>query len=481
MNELVALVNTNQVKPSIAPIAFDYLYEPLVQAGFRVGILDLCFEDNVEEAVATFCASTPPAFWGITVRNTDDTYFASQHSFLPLVQGMIETIKRYSSAPIVMGGVGFSIMPEKILEYCGGDFGITCEGEVSFPLLLTRLLKHEAYEDIPGLVYRTPQGYKRNPLVFSDLVQVGSHCRKLIDNEHYFQKGGQIGIETKRGCSRVCIYCVELIVKGRKVRLRDPVHVVDEIEELVKRGITAFHINDSEFNLDIRHALAFCEEIQRRRLQHSMQWYAYGMPTPFPDILAESMRAAGCAGMNFGVDAASEKMLRVLKRTFRPYHIARAVETCKRYHLPYMLELLLGGPGETTETVRETIEFIKNIDAERVAVTVGLRVFPGTELARIVCAEGLSADNPNLYGAIEGNDDFMQPLFYISSDIAPDPLAYIRALIGDDKRFFGVNTNNMNYNANQLLVNAIAQGERGAYWAILSKIANICIGDDESM
>jgi radical SAM superfamily enzyme YgiQ (UPF0313 family) len=470
--KLVTFVNTNQVKPAVAPIAFDYLYDPVVRAGFDLELLDLCFSENYQADIASYCLKRRTDFWGVTLRNTDDTYFSSQHSFIPQVKRMIQAIRLYSDAPIIVGGVGFSIMPEKILEFCGADFGIICEGEVSFPRLLTRLSNGQPFDDVSGVVYRANGGYKRNPVSFADLVEVGPHCRGLIDNEKYFASGGLAAVETKRGCSRVCIYCVEPMVKGRKVRLRDPRDIADEIEVLLSRGIYAIHINDSEFNLNVKHAISFCEEIQRRKLQNRLQWYAYGMPAPFPEDLARSMKEAGCVGMNFGTDSASEKMLRILKRTFRPKHIADAVKTCKQYGLQYILEILFGAPGETGETVAETIDFLKAIDAERVSITAGLRIFPGTELEQIVRAEGNSKDNPNLFGVIEDNEDLLQPLFYLSSKIAPKPLEYIAECVGGDTRFFGVNTNNFNYNANEVLVEAIARGERGAYWTILSKLAD---------
>jgi radical SAM superfamily enzyme YgiQ (UPF0313 family) len=240
------------------------------------------------------------------------------------------------------------------------------------------------------------------------------------------------------------------------------------MESLVERGVYAFHVNDSEFNLSIKHPLAICEEIIRRGLHRRVQWYAYGMPAPFPDELARMMRAAGCVGMNFGVDSASEKMLRILRRTFKPSDITDAVGTCRRNGLRYIIEILFGAPGETAETVKETVDFLKAIDAERVSVTAGLRVFPGTELEQMVRAEGITPDNPNLFGVIEGNEDLLQPLFYLPVTIAPKPLEYIAELTRGDERFFGVNADGFNYNANDLLVEAIARGEKGAYWAILS-------------
>src|SRR5690606_25247573 len=93
------------------------------------------------------------------------------------------------------------------------------------------------------------------------LDELGPRKREIVDNHHYFAKGGQIGIETKRGCNRRCIYCVEPMIKGQSVRLRPVPKVVDEMETLVARGINVFHINDSEFNLSVSHPIALCREI----------------------------------------------------------------------------------------------------------------------------------------------------------------------------------------------------------------------------
>ncbi|AKU97374.1 Tryptophanase [Labilithrix luteola] len=465
----VVLVNTNQIRPSVAPIAFDYLHEPLVEAGFEVDLLDLCFAEDWEAEIDRYCRLRRVDFWGVTLRNTDDVYFSSQHSFVPVARKMIDALRRGSPVPVTMGGVGFSIMPQKILEACGADFGIVCEGEVAFPALLTRLLNGQAVDDLPNLVYRTDKGIVRNDVQFADLGKLSSHGRRLINNERYFLHGGQAAVETKRGCNRRCIYCVEPLTKGRKLRLHTPEQVADQVQSLVERGIYTFHVNDSEFNLSIQHPIAVCNELIRRGLHKQIEWYAYGMPAPFPDELAARMREAGCVGMNFGTDSASEKMLRILRRTFTKDDIRTAVETSRRHGFKYIIELLFGAPGETGETVKETLDYMEEIDAHRVSVTAGLRIFPGTELERMVRAEGLSRDNPNLYGPIEGNEDLIQPLFYLPTTIAEKPLEYIDSLTKGKERFFGVNSDGFNYNANDLLVEAIDSGARGAYWAILSE------------
>jgi len=390
MPTLVTLVNTNQVKPAIAPIAFDYLSTALQRAGYEVDLLDLCFEENFEQKIVSYCNRRQPDHWGVTLRNTDDVYFSSSYSFLDQIRKIAQIVRRESSVPITLGGVGFSVMPQKLLEHLEADFGIVCEGEFAFPELIGRLSRQEDISDIPGLLYRSARGIEYNPMgsgKYGALADVGAHQRTTVDNRLYFAKGGQIGIETKRGCNRRCIYCVEPLTKGQQVRLRNPVHIVDEMKSLLEQGINVFHINDSEFNLSISHPISFCEEILRRGLEREVKWYAYGMPAPFPDKLASAMSEAGCVGMNFGVDSASEKMLKILRRTFTPNDIRNAVVSAKRYKLEHIVELLFGAPGETRETVRETIEFIKDANPDRVSVTVGLRIFPGTELENMVRAE----------------------------------------------------------------------------------------------
>jgi radical SAM superfamily enzyme YgiQ (UPF0313 family) len=473
MARRVTFVNTNQVKPAIAPIAFDYLSAPMERAGFDLTLLDLCFADDCDAAIAAHCLEHAPDYWGVTLRNTDDVYFASGFSFLDKIRDIIASLRSARAVPVVLGGAGFSVMPQKLLDYLRADFGIVREGEFSFPALLTCLEEGRSFTHISGVVYRDADGVQSTalgPNTCGPLAQLGPHKRELVDNTHYFAKGGQIGIETKRGCNRACIYCVEPLIKGRTVRLREPEDVVDEMESLAQRGINVFHINDSEFNLSIAHPVALCRAIVRRKLADKIQWYAYGMPRPFPDELAAAMKAAGCVGMNFGVDSASEKMLRILRRTFAPADIERAVGTAKRHGLEHIIELLFGAPGETRDTVRETIEFIKRIDPERVSVTVGLRIFPGTELERMIRSEGLDERNPNIHGRLDGNSDLLHPVFYLPVALGPDPQKFIAELIGDDRRFFGANTSLFNYNANDVLVEAIAQGERGAYWSILNRI-----------
>ncbi|MBC7105102.1 MAG: radical SAM protein, partial [Firmicutes bacterium] len=286
-------------------------------------------------------------------------------------------------------------------------------------------------------------------------------------------EGGQAGLETKRGCDRKCIYCADPLAKGRKPRLRPPAHIVQEIANLLAQGIDCFHLCDAEFNIPEEHAWEVCREIVRAGLGERIRWYTYASPRPFSPELALLMRRAGCAGINFGVDSAHPRVLKALGRDFGPEEIVAAVQACNQAGLACMLDLLIGGPQETPETVAETIRLVKSLAVTAVGVAVGVRIYPGTGLAALDEEEGFSPNNPNLRGRVEGNEEYLEPVFYLSSALGPEPEAFVSGLIGRDARFLFMAPaadRSYNYNQNLRLAEAIRRGCRGAYWHILRQI-----------
>ena len=472
----ILLVNPNQMKPPVAPLALDYLASALSESGFEVDLLDLCFCQNSEDftpEIDRYFALNSVFAIAITLRNTDDTCFATQDFFVPRIKEIIDSIRAHSSAPLIMGGSGFSTMPEAILQYCSLDMGIWGEGEYSLPLLLTKMAGREGYHGVPGLVYRVAKGYRRNPPEYLDLKNMASPQRNAVDNRRYFLEGGMGNIEAKRGCPKRCIYCADPLAKGRTVRQRSPKSVVDEIDVLLRMGIDHFHFCDSEFNFPASHAEEVCLEIVNRGLGSKIRWYAYCSPAPFNEELATLFPKAGCAGINFGVDSANDRMLRTLDRDFTVEDIVHTAQLCQRHGIIFMYDLLLGGPGETKDTLLETITMMKRLSPSRVGASLGVRILPETRLAEMVHKQGPVDLNPNIRGA--GDDKFFAPVFFLSSSIGEDAPEYLASLVGDDERFFFMSgeaaDRNYNYNDNIVLTSAIRDGYRGAFWDILRRLS----------
>lgn len=475
---MLALVNINRIRPAIAPIGLDYVAGAARAAGVEVEVLDLGLAATPGKTLRDFFAHRSPSLVGVSLRNVDDCFWPSATPFLPDLMEVVAAIRAASDAPIVLGGVGFSIFAERIVELTGADFGVRGDGESATAALYREWLGRRRFEHVPGLIWRLNDRLVSNPPAWPGEVSLVGP-RDAIDNPSYFRLGGQVGVETKRGCSRRCTYCADPLAKGPANRLRPPSVVADEMASLLSQGVDVLHLCDSEFNLPASHAMAVCEELARRGLGERMRWYAYLAVTPFEEDLAVAMRRAGCVGINFTGDSGSEAMLTAYRQPHGRPDIARAVALCRRHGIAVMVDLLLGGPGETEKTAAESIAFFKQIEPDCVGAALGVRLYPGTEIAQRLAAEGSPESNPGIRRRYDGPIDLVKPTFYLSPALGERPAAMIRRLIGGDPRFFepeddsGASpsgSGDHNYNQNTALVEAIAAGERGAYWDILRRL-----------
>jgi radical SAM superfamily enzyme YgiQ (UPF0313 family) len=473
---MLTLINTNRMMPSIAPIGLEYVAAAARQQGVEVSVLDLALCDDPALALRDYLSAHAPTLIGLSFRNVDDCFWPSAQWFVPELADLVQRIRAQSEAPIVVGGVGFSIFADRIIDYTGADFGVRGDGEWVVADLYRKVQSHGEVATVEGLIWRRNGEIVCNapawPAELSWPVR-----RDVFDNVAYFQRGGQGGLETKRGCNRQCLYCADPLSKGPAVRMRAPTEVADEVEALLAQGIDVLHTCDAEFNLPRGHALAVCEEFIRRSLGERVRWYAYLAVTPFDEELASAMRRAGCVGINFTGDAASGLMLSVYRQPHRAADLERAVRLCRENGIKVMIDLLLGGPGETAETVAETIAFMRRIAPDCVGASLGIRIYPGTGMVETVVAEGSLAENPAIRRKYTGPFDFFRPTFYISQLLGAEPARLVKDLVAGDERFFepmeektGADATDHNYNDNTGLVDAICNGARGAYWDILRQL-----------
>jgi len=472
---MLTLINTNTMQPAIAPVGLDYIAGTVKQAGIEVDLVDLCLAKDPAVTLRDYFANHKPGLVGLSFRNVDDCFWPSCQWFVPKLSELVRSIKAMTSAPLVLGGVGFSIFAGKIVEQTGADFGVCGDGEQATIDLYGQLLGKRQFEKVGGLIWRRDEQIRINKPLWPTPLSLPTG-RDAIDNLTYFNRGGQVGLETKRGCSHNCIYCADKISKGDFVRVRKPAEVADEAETLLAKGIDVLHICDSEFNVSRNHAYAVCEEFVGRDLGKRLRWYTYMAVVPFDGELAMIMRKAGCVGIDFTGDSANEKMLGVYRQRHTQHDLAKAIRLCRENGITVMVDLLLGGPGETPSSVKETIDFMKQINPDCAGAPLGVRVYPGTDMALAVAAEGSMETNPNIMRKYDGPVDLFKPTFYISHLLGPRPAKLVKDLIAGDKRFFepideadAVVTDH-NYNDNSELVNAIKSGARGAYWHILHQL-----------
>jgi hypothetical protein len=208
------------------------------------------------------------------------------------------------------------------------------------------------------------------------------------------------------------VYCTYRNVEGWGYRTRDPERVADEIEELHRKaGVRNFDFVDSTFNSPPGHALEVCEAITRRKLRVHLDTTNFTPATASNELLS-AMRTAGFRTLGISAESASDSVLARLEKGFTASTVREVAERVEKAGIRTLWIFLVGGPGETEQTLEETLDFaawrLRRGDA--VYLTVGLRIYPGTTLHRIAIAEGVISDASTL----------LDPTFYFSSNLQFD-------------------------------------------------------------
>ena len=142
--------------------------------------------------MAAYFRGRQPELVGLTFRNVDDCFWPSARSFLPVLERDVAAVRAATDAPIVLGGVGYSLFAPQILERTKADFGIRGDGEESLAVLWTQLRGDRNWSRVPGLVYREGAVIRTNPPAWPPSLPWVSR-RDFVDNVAYFQRGGQLG------------------------------------------------------------------------------------------------------------------------------------------------------------------------------------------------------------------------------------------------------------------------------------------------
>jgi radical SAM superfamily enzyme YgiQ (UPF0313 family) len=407
----VLLVYANQARELLPapPIGLAYVASATRDAGHDVRVLDLLHRRAPVEAMRSAVEAWEPEVVGISVRNIDNVVHQRLAWHLGGVADLVAATRRQGRAAIVLGGPAISILGARALDRFDADFAVTGEGERTFPRLLAAIEHGTSPAGIPGVCSREGSTIAATPPM--PLERFGdSEMERWIDWPAYERRGSTWAIQTKRGCPMRCAYCAYPAIEGRGLRRRPPSEVVDEIEHVAARvGPRTFEIVDSTFNLPTDHAEAICEEIVRRGLHVNLT--AMGVnPQGVSERLFALMRRAGFNSMMITPEAASETMLRSLGKGFTVEDVHRTARLARTSGLSSTWFFMLGGPGETPGTVEETVSFVESqLDWPRCLsiFMTGIRVLPGTDLARRAVAEG----------SLPADADLAEPTFYFSPGV----------------------------------------------------------------
>jgi len=401
MRVLLISANTEKINMPTLPMGLGCVAVTLQAAGHAVRFLDLMAVGTWQSLLREALVEPPPEIIGISIRNIDDQFSAAPRFLLESARDVVAFCRAHAQAPIVLGGAGYSIFPEAVLDYTGADMGIQGEGEAAFAMLLERLGSSAPTVGVPGLVLRG-RGLQARPTYARDLDRFALPGPELFDPQLARDPDYYLPIQTRRGCPLNCSYCSTSTIEGRLIRKRSPAFVVDALGRWRAAGYSRVYFVDNVFNLPTGYAHDLCERLAAAHL--GIQWRAILYPGQVSATLARSMSRAGCREVSLGFESGVRTILDGMHKRFSPDDIQRTNRFLADAGIGRMGFLLLGGPGETRNSVLESLAFADRLKLDALKVTVGPRVYPYTDLARIAVREGV----------IEPNADLLRPTFYLA-------------------------------------------------------------------
>lgn len=306
---------------------------------------------------------------------------------------LIEYINnKYPEIKITIGGIHATVMYEQILERYPFLTVILGEGEITVSELIDG---RKSLEDIDGIAFH------HNGRI------IKTKERALVENldelpfpkhEIFFNETRRSGcILTSRGCPFSCTFCCLCSISQRKVRYRSVKNVVDEIEYMTKTfmGMNSIWIHDDSFLLNNKRVIEFCDEIVKRGIKK--EFICSGRMKPLSQEMIKAMEKAGFKHVLFGLESGAEEILRTSRKAITKEDAIKAFKLFAKSSIKIHPFLIVGLPGETVETVIETIELFQTLQKIKY-VFVGddlgvLFIYPGTEVYEIAKRKGFIDDS----------------------------------------------------------------------------------------
>jgi radical SAM superfamily enzyme YgiQ (UPF0313 family) len=354
--------NREQMPDPVLPIGVLYMMAVVGDRHDKT-LIDLCFEERPFDHLGARLDAFAPDLVAVGMRNIQNADYTDTQSTLEHYRGVMATIREHTDAPVVMGGGGFSIVPDELMKDYGLDYGIVGEGEVPFAQLVARL--ESGTRDVSGIPNLLVRGGAPAPTVAGrrDFLNLKGNVRpeRHWADPRYYTLSGTTSLQTKRGCAMHCEYCTYPQIEGHWIRQRMGEDVADEWDAVIAADPAIQHVFvvDSVFNLPPSHAHDVCQALADHG--NRTPWTCYINPIRFDGELAEAMARAACEGVEIGSDSGTDAGLEILRKGFTIEHIRRASATCRQAGIKDCHTFVLGARGETLDDVERSLDFIEEL------------------------------------------------------------------------------------------------------------------------
>jgi radical SAM superfamily enzyme YgiQ (UPF0313 family) len=345
----------------------------LSEAGVEVKILDLVVFPYNRTILQNLLESFKPRIVGLTaVTMTFD--FAMR---------VVKDVKDLDPDVLtVMGGPHVSFCARESLQgFPELDLIVLGEGERTVVDLCRAADSGNSWDKVKGIVFRKGVDicFSEKRERIADLDDLPVPARHLLPLGRYRALGMPVSLTTSRGCPFKCIFCVGRKMVGPRVRYRNPAKVVDELEYLKTLNFHQVNIADDLFTANKQHCLAVCDEIIKRGLK--LKWTSFARVDTVTDEILTRMKTAGCSAVSFGIESGNPQILKTIKKGITLTQVVAAVDMCRRAGITPFASFILGLPGETPQTIQETMDLGEQL--KDLGLSFGFHLlapFPGTEI-----------------------------------------------------------------------------------------------------
>ncbi|HET9957742.1 MAG TPA: radical SAM protein, partial [Polyangiaceae bacterium] len=278
--------------------------------------------------------------------------------------------KHHPRAEVVVGGPHATPLARELLQHHSAIDRV-CVGESDATLmdLVARKERGASLSEVPGTVYRTGSGIQVAP----ERPSIANLDTLASPHSYYATHI----VMTSRGCPWACTFCGAETSWGRGFRGHSVPYVLDALEQALARlRVKMVQIKDDTFTTNKKRVIELCRGIRERKL--NFLWSCDTRVDVLSEELLREMRLAGCQRLSLGVESGSQRILDQIHKKITKEEILRAVEMAKKYGIHVRFYMMLGNRGETAETFRETLEFLKLAKPHQYIFSC-LSIYPGTQ------------------------------------------------------------------------------------------------------
>jgi anaerobic magnesium-protoporphyrin IX monomethyl ester cyclase len=380
----------HQHQPFI-PLGIGYLAAVLEKNQFEVDVIDCQALKLSYEEFKSEIGKRQPDIVGVT---------STTLSYKPALQIAKIAKETNPKCLTILGGCHGTFWDDKALqEWPYLDIVVRKEGENTLLDLVKNLEAGKVFHNVLGITCRKGEEIIRNPdrPYIENLDSLPFPAHHLFPIKH-FRKYGKVvfPLSTSRGCTFWCNFCSAVRMFGRRYRMRSPKSVADELEFLhQKYGADQFTFYDDTFTVNQDRVEKICKEIQDRKLK--IKWDCETRVDLVTRDLLSKMRRAGCIAVWFGVESGSQQVLEAMKKKLSLNQTKKAFKWAEEAGMMTIASVILGFPGETSETAWETVKFVEELNPSDVGYYIATP-YPGTPMYDHVKSMGwLKIDDFNKY------------------------------------------------------------------------------------